>query len=217
VNVEFGLTTQQTMEILNSAVSEFKYGEHDWRKYWVSDFDETYAYVYDYEEEKMFRCTYTVADNVASVDVESKTEVIRGGYEVVGEEKGEQVNYEIKYNELKPLYDALEIKCSTFEKVNEKLKEYKVNVEGQQVAMSVEGIIAKFSKKIPKEKVEELREKGKSTVLVNENGEVENLAAFENEVKAVAFDYVEDKKNEESDIDRMDTHVNEPPAVKKFW
>jgi hypothetical protein len=216
VNVDFGLTINQTRDILSSAISEFKYGENEWRKYWVTDFDEEYVYLYDNEEDKIYRCSYSIAENVATVDLESKVEVIRGGYEVVGENKpeGESVNYETKCSELEAKMSEMETTISdmktqiaTFETENKELKEFKVKIEEQQKSMLVENVIAEFSEIIPKDKLDELREKGKT---------VENVDAFKNEVKALAFDYIDTKDNK-SGIQRMAVHNNDLPPKKKFW
>ena len=103
--------------------------------------------------------------------------------------------------------ETMKAKMAAFESENKELKEYKATNEDKQKTMAVENIIAEFSEKIPKDKLDELREKGK---------EVENLDAFKNEVKAVAFDYIEENKDK-STINRMGTHVNEVPKVKRFW
>jgi hypothetical protein len=219
IKEDFGLTINQTMEVLNSAVSEFKYGEDNWRKYWVSDFDEQFAYIYDYEDSKMFRCGYSIADNVASIDMESKVEVIRGGYEVVGEKPegfeedekdvpdSKEEDYQAKCAEMAIEIESMKIQISAFEVENKRLNTFEKDMKEQQKTMVVENIISEFSSKIPKDKLDELREKGKMA---------ENIDAFKNEVKAVAFDYIE-KNDETSEIRRMGVHVNDTPSVKKFW
>jgi hypothetical protein len=76
--VKFSLTSSQITEILSNSLSEFVYGKDSWRKYWVYSFDEEYAYVRDSQDEKQYRMKYSISDLVATIDMESKEEVIQG-------------------------------------------------------------------------------------------------------------------------------------------
>lgn len=76
--VKFSLTASQITEILNSALSEYKYGDNDWRKYWVYNFDSEFVYFRDNEDDKEYRAKYAVENLVATVDLNSKEEVIEG-------------------------------------------------------------------------------------------------------------------------------------------
>jgi hypothetical protein len=87
IEKKFSLTSSQITEILSNALSEYKYQYSDdyvCEKYYVESFDDVYAYLYDREDGKVYRATYVIVDNAATVDVGGKQEVIRGGYEVVG-------------------------------------------------------------------------------------------------------------------------------------
>jgi len=88
---KFSLNSNQIREILNNFLSQFKYqnGDYEWNKYWVNCYDETYVYVDDEETYKTYRMTYDITDNVATVDIESAEEVIRGGYIPVGKPEQE--------------------------------------------------------------------------------------------------------------------------------
>ncbi len=86
---KFSLTSSQIHEILNNALSEYKYSDNNWRKYWVNCFDDTYAYVEDSEDSKTYRIKYNISENIATIDIDSKEEVIRGGYIPVGGNKEE--------------------------------------------------------------------------------------------------------------------------------
>jgi hypothetical protein len=81
---KFSLNANQIHEILNNALSEYKYkcgdGDYEYRKYWVRTYDAELVYVSDYEFDKTYSFKYTIDNNVASVDMESKDEVIDGGY-----------------------------------------------------------------------------------------------------------------------------------------
>lgn len=75
---KFSLTSKQIMELLNSSLSEFKYGKDDWRKYWVYEFDDVYAYVSDNSDSKNYRIPYSLDGTNVSVDESKKEEVIEG-------------------------------------------------------------------------------------------------------------------------------------------
>jgi len=76
--LKFSLTSAQIIEILNSSLSGFKYGEKQWNKYWVYSFDSEYVYFHDSEAEKSFRAKYSIVDLKATVDIAGKEEVIQG-------------------------------------------------------------------------------------------------------------------------------------------
>jgi len=86
---KFSLNSNQIREILNNALSGYKYlnGINEWNKYWVNCYDETYVYVDDEEDYKTYRMTYDIADNVGTVNIESAEEVIRGGFIPIGQEQ----------------------------------------------------------------------------------------------------------------------------------
>lgn len=77
---KFSLTARQIDEILSNALSEYKYGEYNYRKYWVRTYDDELVYVCDYEDDRTYSFKYTIVDNVATIDMESKDEVIDGGF-----------------------------------------------------------------------------------------------------------------------------------------
>jgi len=77
----------QTIEVLNSSLSEFKYGEQKLAKYWVESIDKEYAYLRDQEDEKEYRAKYTIDAEVANVYLDKKEEVIKSDYKVVGDEE----------------------------------------------------------------------------------------------------------------------------------
>jgi len=86
---KFSLNSNQIREILNNALSGYKYlnGINEWNKYWVNCYDDIYVYVEDEEDYKTYRMTYDIVDNIATVNVESAEEVIRGGFIPVGQEQ----------------------------------------------------------------------------------------------------------------------------------
>ena len=76
--VKFSLTSSQIQEILNNALSEEKYGEDQWRRYWAYNFDAEYVYFHDNEASKDFRAKYSIVELKAIVDINGKEEVIEG-------------------------------------------------------------------------------------------------------------------------------------------
>ena len=90
---KFSLTSRQVDEILSNALSEYKYqcGEYEYRKYWVRTYDDELVYVCDYEDDKTYSFKYTIVDNVATIDIESKDEVIDGGFISVNSKENEVV------------------------------------------------------------------------------------------------------------------------------
>ena len=79
----------QVIEVLNSSLSEFEYGEKKLAKYWVESIDEEYAYIHDHEDKKEYRAKYTIEEEVANVHLDKKEEVIKSEYKIVGSESEE--------------------------------------------------------------------------------------------------------------------------------
>lgn len=116
---KFSLNSSQIIEILNSAISEYKYGANSWRKYWVYSFDEIYAFIEDCEDSKMYRFLYTIENNIATIDLNSKEEVIRGGYELVGQgQETVQMSEEVIEESKEENYSEEEINASSNEFVD---------------------------------------------------------------------------------------------------
>ncbi len=90
----FSYNSSQILEILNTAIGEYKWGE-GYRKYWVESFDETYAYVHDNEDEKYYRIPYQLSGGICTYDLENKENVIRGGFELMANvnEEDKKFNY----------------------------------------------------------------------------------------------------------------------------
>lgn len=120
------LTKNQIREILGNALSEYK-NKEGYTRFWVCDFDDNFVYVEDNEENyKTYKAQYTLntEKKIATVDIENKKPVIRGGFVDVIE--GEtQATYEealtsckelkASCDELKASKEELETKCSELE------------------------------------------------------------------------------------------------------
>jgi len=70
---------------------------------------------------------------------------------------------------------------------NEVLKGFKADIEAKQFAFEIEATLSEVSDTMPKDKIAEYREDSK-------NFSLENIDAWKNKVKAVAFSYTKDKK-----------------------
>jgi len=89
----FSYNSSQIIEIINSSLSEFKWGD-GFRKYWVESFDETYAYIRDNEDDKYYRVPYQLDGGVCLCDLNNKETVIRGGFELImANEDEKKFNY----------------------------------------------------------------------------------------------------------------------------
>lgn len=126
---KFSLNSNQIREILNNFLSQFKYkpGDYEWNKYWVNCYDETYVYVDDEEDYKTYRMTYNITDNVATVDIDSKEEVIRGGYVPVGSES-EQETANLSEDEEGKEKDSEDVQLSEDEETKEEQEDNKEEV-----------------------------------------------------------------------------------------
>ena len=111
------LTNDQKYEILRNGMSEYK-DEQGYERFWIRDFDDIYVYAEDYNDNyKTFRMKYNLNEETktATVDVESKEEVIRGGYVTVG-------TTTMTYSEAIASCKKFESKCSELESSCKKLE-----------------------------------------------------------------------------------------------
>lgn len=69
------LTVEQKYEVFRSAVKESLNGCG-----YLETYDDEYLYIYDYCENNTFRYSYTLDGTNCTIDVDSKTRVMRGGY-----------------------------------------------------------------------------------------------------------------------------------------
>ena len=154
------LTVEQKYEVFRSAVKESLDGCG-----YLESYDDEYLYVYDYCDQNTFRYAYTLDGTTCTIDVDSKTRVMRGGY----------VEFEA--------YEENNNKLETLEKENCELKEKLMAYETAEKEKSVEAILSEVVDVIPADRIAELREKSADFSL-------DNLSVFENEVKAIAFEAV---------------------------
>lgn len=183
------LTVEQKYEVFRSAVKESLNGCG-----YLETYDDEYLYIYDYCENNTFRYSYTLDGTNCTIDVDSKTRVMRGGY----------VEFE-EYEENNTKFEALE-------KENCELKEKLAAYETAEKDKSVEAILSKVIDVLPAERIAELREEAV-------NYSLDNLSVFENEVKAIAFEVVADQvKGKKYSFERMPVNDGmEHKASKYGW
>lgn len=92
---------------------------------------------------------------------------------------------------------------------NEVLKGFKADIEAKQFAFEIEATLSEVSDTMPKDKIAEYREDSK-------NFSLENIDAWKNKVKAVAFSYTKDKKPSDG-INRVAMPwLNSPKSESNF-
>ena len=181
------LTVEQKYEVFRSAVKESLNGCG-----YLETYDDEYLYIYDYCENNTFRYSYTLDGTNCTIDVDSKTRVMRGGY----------VEFE-KYEENNTKFEALE-------KENCELKEKLAAYETAEKEKSVEAILSEVVDVIPAERIAELREKSVEFSL-------DNLSVFENEVKAIAFEAVaKEVKGNKYGFERMPINNEMEKKTSKY-
>lgn len=181
------LTVEQKYEVFRSAVKESLNGCG-----YLETYDDEYLYIYDYCENNTFRYSYTLDGTNCTIDVDSKTRVMRGGY----------VEFE-KYEENNTKFEALE-------KENCELKGKLAAYETAEKDKSVEAILSKVIDVLPAERIAELREEAI-------NYSLDNLSVFENEVKAIAFEVVADQvKGKKYSFERMPINEGMERKTSKY-
>ena len=181
------LTVEQKCEVFRSAVKESLNGCG-----YLETYDDEYLYIYDYCENNTFRYSYTLDGTSCTIDVDSKTRVMRGGY----------VEFE-EYEENNTKFEALE-------KENCELKEKLAAYETAEKDKSVEAILSKVIDVLPAERIAELREEAV-------NYSLDNLSVFENEVKAIAFEVVADQvKGKKYSFERMPVNDGMEHKTSKY-
>ena len=181
------LTVEQKYEVFRSAVKESLNGCG-----YLETYDDEYLYIYDYCENNTFRYSYTLDGTNCTIDVDSKTRVMRGGY----------VEFE-EYEENNTKFEALE-------KENCELKEKLAAYETAEKDKSVEAILSKVIDVLPAERIAELREEAV-------NYSLDNLSVFENEVKAIAFEVVADQvKGKKYNFERMPINEEMEHKTSKY-
>lgn len=176
------LTVEQKYEVFRSAVRETLGCGY------LESFDDEYVYVYIFDEGYTYRYSYTLDGTTATIDKDSKTRVMRGGY----------VEFETYVETSKEL--------DTLKNENCELKEKLFAYEEAEKSKAVEGILASVVDVLSAERIAELREESKDYSL-------DNLSVFSNEVKAIAFEVLKDTNGKYS-FNKMP--INEVKKTNKY-
>lgn len=152
----------------------------------------------------------TEAEMAVEVEVETKTEdgekaeesIVE--VEKVEEEETESEDFKAKYEEMAVKVAELEACNGVYMAENESLKAYKSEKEESEKTFTIEETILKFAEILPKEVIEEYRNRIKDVAF-------SETTAFCNEIKARIVDFVDIKKD--GAVNRMGIPL--PPTAKK--
>jgi len=128
---KFGLTANQLRDSMNEACNSIKYksGDYEYTKYWVSDYDEKYAYSYDYELNKYMALSYKMEDGKCLLDFAgAKPAKTMQTWIVEGEEDGEMPEPSI----------LEELLAKILEKVSAEKVDFAAKVESEKETMKAE-------------------------------------------------------------------------------
>ncbi len=219
--VEFSLNSSQIMEILRSAL-----GDSD---VYIEAYDDEYVYIYSYEEGGTYRAKFQFDGEgvVATIDLENKERVVRGGYIVVSAsnegskedpdsggvamsvtETEEYQAVVAELNNAKVEIEQLSQKIKTYEDAEkERLELEKKNVV--KCTLEEDEIVQNFSES----KINEL-------LSDSENYSYSNITDWKNKVYAEAFAVVKEKISKQPKIglswSNTEKEENENPWNKHF-
>jgi hypothetical protein len=146
---KFGLNSSQIIELLEAVLSPYKYknGDYEYRKYWVSSFDETYVYVYDNENDIRVRMTYNIENNIATVNIESAEQVIVGNYVPVNtpNDNGEIESMRKEYCDMKTQFEEMSAKYAEYQEMCNKYQD--MSNQCQEMCSKNETMTKEFSTK----------------------------------------------------------------------
>lgn len=193
------LTVEQKYEVFRAAIKENMklYG-------YIESFSDEYVYIYHYNnDEGLCRHSYTL--NGTSVEISEEGErVMRGGYVPFESDTTEETpEVEPETNEANEELEALRTE-------NCELKTKLANYEEKNKEDKVESILSEVVDTLSAEKISELRDESK-------NYSLDNLSAFENEVKALAFETVKQTNGNKYSFARVTVTEFEKPVSKYSW
>ncbi|HUU86711.1 MAG TPA: hypothetical protein VMX17_03065 [Candidatus Glassbacteria bacterium] len=235
----------QVIEVLNSSLSEFKYGEQKLAKYWVEAVDEEYAYIHDQEDKKEYRAKYTVEEEIANVHLDKKEEVTKGEYKVAGsEEIVIPMSEKVDIDDLMSLFgeeadDAFKAEFDKEDKdkdfsviINSMLAKMKVLSESNKEFASSNEELQKFKNTIEEERfsfeVDAALKELQETVDIPEKAikemreksleyTLETIDGWKNDCKAQAFSYAVKKVDNDSKENRIGLPWGKQDQKKSIW
>jgi len=235
----------QVIEVLNSSLSEFKYGEQKLAKYWVESIDEEYAYIHDQEDKKEYRAKYTVEEEIANVHLDKKEEVIKGEYKVAGsEEIVVPMSEKVDIDNLMSLFgeeadDAFKAEFDKEDKdkdfsviINSMLEKIKVLSESNKEFASTNEKLQEFKNVIEEERfnfeVDAALKELQETVDIPEKAikemreksleyTLETIDGWKNDCKAQAFSYAVKKVDNDSKENKIALPWGKQDQKKSIW
>jgi len=180
------LTNEQKYEVFRSAVND----SQDLCGY-VESYDDEHLYIYDYCDGYTYRYSYTLDGVHCTIDANSKTRVMRGGYVEFENYEESVVDFEKILNE------------------NCELKEKLAKYEQAEKDKKIESILSEVVDVLPVERIAELRDEAA-------NYSFEELEGFSNKVKAIAFETVAPKAKGQN-FERMPLINNVERTSKYGW
>lgn len=226
-------TSSQIYEILDNAVSEIKYieGINEYHKYWVSDYDSEKAivYVYDCEEGKKYQASYTITNDVATINFDEKKPVISNGYKVVGEASnvtidnaidncddketvkndGEQVDNSDEEG-FKKKCESLEKECDTLKNELQKYKDEEIvrnaKEEKEQEKEKMNNLLQEYSHCFSDEEIDDMKK------CMDKSSFTDFEAKVDNKIKEFALKM---KKSDKVDKDEKEVEETKDDKEKK--
>lgn len=212
---EFCLNSKQMREIFEVAVSGIKYqcGDYDYTKYYVEAYDSEFVYLCDCEESKTIKVPFVIEANIATIDFESKVEVINGGYIEVGVNAEVEVETEVEVPEETVEEEEVENKCHALEAEFKALEEKFAEMTNR--CNAAEEKVATFERKEEQMKMAELIKEyahcmsSDEIEIMNSKIETETFAELDKAItekakefakKAVMAKNAEEAKVEETEI-----------------
>lgn len=219
---KFSMTANEVWELLQNACDEVKYqeegSEYEYTRYWMRDYDATYIYAYDREENKLCAIPYSISEGVATLDFdnvknakqtyivtdEDPEDMVAFAEKILEKKLAEFSKIQTELTETKEKFSALmeekveiETKFSAKEKEFETLKgeniqllEFKANVEEQEKQDKIAFAIEAVADDLTPEQVDEW--KGKFS-------EFSSVEEFSNALKAFAYEATKGNKKRDGD------------------
>lgn len=136
---KFSLNSEQIREILKNGLTQYKYNisDYEYNKYYVDCYDAEFVYVWDCEDGKTYRMTYVIAEMIATIDADSKEEVIRGNYVPIEKPAEVTIEEDMSSNEFVDNNAAQELNDQAAEQNKELSKEQMESDEDKEKLASL--------------------------------------------------------------------------------
>ena len=201
---KYSLNSSQILDILNNALSEYKYSADKWRKYWVTSFSDWYVYVNDNEDNTIHRIKYDITDLKAMLDIKNKEEVFTDDYKTLEEIEALSAKMSLDANlDVAAILAMLEDETENFKEIVE--GEFSKPEGEKNFATICATMFAKMCKM--QEQIDRMAEESKT--YMTENSELKEFkseiekAKFEIEIDATLKELKESVEISTSELDAM--------------